>query len=140
MKTLWRKTLSNAKISGRRSLVKFAVLSDDADLAFFRQRQAQMYAAYHQKVAPLQQFVQVGEITAAKTNTDALVLNVPLDHLMWTRDIAEVADALDRWVEAMAAFSSKHLWIAGTLSVQARKQLETRGWHIHDRDEAEKLL
>ena len=118
--------------AGRGSFVKFAVLTDDADLAFFRQRQAQMYAAYHQKVASLQHFVQVGEITAAKTNTGALVLNVPLDHLMWTRDIA-------RRVEAMAAFSSKHLWIAGTLSAQARKQLETRGWQIHDNDEADKL-
>jgi hypothetical protein len=117
---------------GRGHLVRFAVQTEEEDMALFRQRQAQMYAGYHRSVQPLGQFVPLGKLVAAKTQGGALVFNVPLDHLAWTKDMASFMRWVNREVSESAGAAEKHVWVTGTVSPLARKNLESKGWNVHE--------
>jgi hypothetical protein len=53
--------------------VKFAVLTRDPEVAFFRARQAEMYARFHKRVSKIKQFVPLGELAAARLADGTLV-------------------------------------------------------------------
>ena len=54
-------------VAERDRFVQLAALTDKDDVAFFRQRQAEMYAGYHRAVGSLERFVGVGPVPAART-------------------------------------------------------------------------
>jgi len=118
--------------SGREEYIKFATLTDNPDIAFFRQRQAQMYAAYNGKVKPLDSFIAIGDISAGKTKDGNIVFNVPLDHLLWTKGIAAVISVINQRVTLMEGINEKHLLVSGTISQQSRKALQKMGWKVKE--------
>lgn len=118
--------------AARGQFVKFAISTDTEDLALFRQRQAQMYAAYNRGVKPIAKFVPVGKLSAAQTSDGALVFNVPLDHLAWTANMARVIDAANQQVDGLPGITGKQLWISGTMSALASNSLQERGWQVHE--------
>ncbi len=122
---------------GRDAYVKFAVLSSDADVAFFRQRQAQMYEAFNRKVEPVQTFVQLGQVTAGRTASGKLVFNAPLDYMLWTKGMANFVSTVTQEV-SLQDVKERHLWVTGTFSQLARTSLEKMGWKLHDK--ADSLL
>lgn len=122
---------------GRDAYVKFAVLSNDPDVAFFRQRQAQMYEGFARTVEPLESFVQLGQVSAARTHKGNLVFCAPLDHMLWTKAMANFVSAVTQEVSAQG-IKERHLWVTGTFSPMARTNLEKMGWKL--RDKAETLL
>ena len=75
-------------VGNRATFVRLAAASPNADLAFFRERQAEMYAGYHKAIAPVETFIALGEFAAVRTTKNEVVFNVPLDHLVWTQDMA----------------------------------------------------
>jgi hypothetical protein len=117
---------------GRGHLVRFAVQTEEEDMALFRQLQAEMYAGYHRRVQPLARFVPLGKLVAAKTQGGALVFNVPLDYLAWNRDMASFMRWVNREVSEAAGAAEKHVWVTGAVSPLARKSLESKGWNVHE--------
>ncbi len=115
----------------RGEFIKFATLTDNADTAFFRQRQAQMYEAYNRTVEPIERFVPTGELTAGMSANGKLVFNVPLDHLVWTKDLAALASVVTRKTALMSEVKERHLWVTGTVSPLAKASLEQMGWTVH---------
>ncbi|MBS1214115.1 MAG: hypothetical protein H6R26_2732, partial [Proteobacteria bacterium] len=75
----------------RGHFVKFSVLARDGQVAFFRARQAAMYANLHKKAGPVERFVAVGTNAAARLSNGALVFCFPLDYLAWTEENAKLA-------------------------------------------------
>src|SRR5262249_22933280 len=69
-------------VGDRAAFVRFAAATPNANIAFFRQRQAEMYTGYHKSVAPLTSFVSLGEVAAARRGSGALVFCAPLDYLV----------------------------------------------------------
>ena len=71
-------------MAGRQVLVKFAANANDADIAFFRQRMAQMYAAYHKTVAPVRRFLSLGRdspvkgLGLAQNKNGAVIFHAPV--------------------------------------------------------------
>ena len=132
-------------VQNRAAFVKFAALTKDQDVAHFRQRMAQMYAAYHKNVAPIAEFVSLGRgspirgLGIARTTAGVVIFHAPLDYLAWTEKMARVFDALNTSVNAMAGISGKELWLAGSLSPMARQNIEMAGWRIHDNVESRLL-
>lgn len=122
---------------GRDAYVKFAVLSNDPDVAFFRQRQAQMYESFNRSVEPIQSFVQLGQVSAGRTASGKLVFCTPLDYLLWTKGIANFASAVTQEV-SLQDVKERHLFVTGSFSPLARTSLEKMGWKLHDK--AESLL
>ena len=124
-------------VAERGALVRLSLSSQNSTVALFRQRQAQMYAGYNKSVTPLESFISLGQFSASRTRDGAVVFNLPLDYLVWTEPMAQLLTGANQLVNALPGIKEKQLWIAGTLSARARKEIESRGWQIHDRAEAQ---
>lgn len=115
----------------RRDLfVLLANLTQGRDMALFRQRQAEMYAGYHMKMQAIDTFVPFGDFVGARTTTGQIVFNLPVDHLVWTKWMAEAIASLDRAVVAMPGVTGKQLVTTGTLSPMARQGFQSYGWSV----------
>ena len=126
-------------VRNRATFVRLVAASPNADLAFFRERQGEMYAGYHRAVAPIETFLALGEFAAVRTAKGALVFNVPMDHLVWTEPMARLITAANERVVALTQATEKQAWVTGTVSARARKELESRGWQVHENSEAQLL-
>ena len=122
-------------VADRGQFVRFAVLTRDEEVAFFRTRQAAMYARFHKRVSRIKQFVPVGELAAARLADGTLVFCAPLDHLAWTQTMANYVLAANQNVTAAPGIKVKQLWVAGTVSPLAVAALEQHGWKIQERQE-----
>jgi hypothetical protein len=123
-------------VRDRGAFIRLALPSQNSTVAFFRQRQAEMYAGYHKSVAPLESFVSLGQFAVGRTVNGALVFNLPLDYLVWTEPMAQLLNGANDLVNNLPGTKEKQVWLTGTLSARARKEIEARGWQIHDRAEA----
>ncbi len=123
-------------VADRERFVQLAALTNNADMAFFRQRQAEMYAGYHKGVAPLVQFVSVGQLAAARTKSGALVFNVPVDYMIWTESLAQLAANTDNLAKQLPGLTEKQLWVTGMLSRRARAEMQRMNWKIYEGAEA----
>ena len=123
-------------VANRGAFVNFAALSENANVALFRQRQAEMYMGYHKKVGPIESFVPVGGLAAARTSSGTLVFNAPLDHQVWTEPMARYITGANQRVGELSGVTQKQLWVAGTVSPRARQELERLGWQVQDQSEA----
>jgi hypothetical protein len=128
-----------AETENRGAFIRHAVLTDNADLAYFRQRQAGMYLGYHRSVEPLARFVAAGKVAVGQKKDGTIVFCAPLDHLYWTPGIGAFVELLEADLKAIPDVKGKELWLGGTLSKTARKELEARGWTVKEGSEA-KLL
>jgi hypothetical protein len=125
-------------VANRAAFVRFAAATQNPNLVFFRQRQAEMYAGYHRTVKPLEGFLSFDGLPAGRAS-GALVFNSPLDHLVWTEPIGRFITAVNNVVQETGGIKGKEFWVTGTLSARAKKELESRGWQVQERSE-ERLL
>jgi hypothetical protein len=126
-------------VANRAAFVRFAAATQNPNVVFFRQRQAEMYAGFHRAIAPLESFLSLDGLPAARTAKGDLVFNTPLDHLVWTEPIGRFITAVNNLVQETGGMKAKELWVTGTLSARAKKELESRGWQVQERTE-ERLL
>ena len=94
-----------------------------------------MYAGYNKSVTPLERFISVGQFAASRTVNGALVVNFPADYVVWTEPMAQLLTGANQLVNNLLGIKEKQLWLAGTLSPRARKEIESRGWKVRDRAE-----
>ena len=127
-------------VRNRSLFVKFAIGTSHPDVAFFRQRMAQMYAVFHNKVAPIDRFLSIKRnapiknIGMAQTVDGVIAFHAPLDYLSWTEEMATIFDAINRYANTVPN-KGKQLWLAGNLSPMARSNIEAAGWQIfHDQE------
>ena len=131
-------------VSNRQVFIKFAIGASETDVAFFRQRMAQMYAVYHQKINAVDKFVSLGRdsvlrnLGVAQTVDGVIVFHAPLDYLVWSEEMAAVFQAIDRETNTIAN-KGKELWLAGNLSPMARRNIEAAGWKVMVDQEVELL-
>jgi len=120
----------------REEFIKFSIPVEDADLAFYRSRQAQLYANYSNTMESLDRFVTVaGNITTARTASGKIVFTAPLDYLLWSRDMAAVVSMITQEINAMKDIREKELWVTGNLSPVARTSISNMGWSVHENAE-----
>ena len=125
-------------VADRGALVRLSLSSQNPTIALFRQRQAQMYAGYNKSVTPLESFISLGSLFAAsRTKNGALVVVLPLDYLVWTEPMAQLLTGANQLISELPGIKEKQVWLTGTLSPRARKEIESRGWHVRDRAEAQ---
>jgi hypothetical protein len=125
-------------VADRGALVRLSLSSQNPTIALFRQRQAQMYAGYNKSVTPLESFISLGGLFAtSRTANGVLVFNLPLDYLVWTEPMAQLLTGANQLVNELPGIKEKHVWLTGTLSPRARKEIESRGWRVRDHAEAQ---
>jgi hypothetical protein len=123
----------------RHVFVRFSAAADDPEVAYFRQRQAEMYAGYHSHVTPIERFVPLGQVVAGRTKAGALVVAAPVDYLVWTHSVAALAEGASDDAQALKGSKIKELWVAGKLSPLARKSLHGLGWTVREDGESRLL-
>lgn len=123
-------------MSDRERFVQLAALTNNADMALFRQRQAEMYAGYHKAVSPLTQFVSVGQLPGARAGKGVLVFNFPIDYLVWTDSLARLVANTDTLANQLPGITRKELWLTGNLSPKARSEMKRIGWFTYENAEA----
>ena len=123
-------------VAERDRLVQLAALTDKDDVAFFRQRQVEMYAGYHRAVSPLERFIGVGPVPAARTVAGALVFNIPVDYVAWTEEVARVVTTASNLATQVPGISEKQIWVTGTLSPRARAEMGRLNWKVYENNEA----
>jgi len=121
---------------GRDEFIKFATRADHYDVTYFRQLQAEMYADHNRNFTPIKQFITLGTLTAAVTADNAVEVCFPMDHLLWTVNMAKAATALTNQVNFLKWATKKHIYITGTLSQLAHEKLTSLGWEITDKTSA----
>lgn len=121
--------------TNRSPFVKFAVLARSGEVAFFRARQAEMYANAHKKGPGIERFEAVGTNAAARLADGSVLFCFPLDYLVWTEDNAALARSLDEKVNTLPDVRGKQIRIAGGISPRARQALEGSGWKVLDQQE-----
>ena len=127
-------------VADRGALVRLSLSSQNPTIALFRQRQVQMYAGYNKSVTPLESFISLGDLFAAsRTANGALVVNLPLDYLVWTEPMAQLLTSANQMMSELPGIKEKQVWLTGTLSPRARKEIESRGWQVRDQAEAQLL-
>ena len=125
-------------VADRGALVRLALPSQNSTVALFRQRQAQMYAGYNKSVTPLASFISLGQFALARTGNGALVFDFPADYVVWTQPMARLITSANQLVNSsFPGTTDKQVWFTGSLSPRARKEIESRGWQIRDRAEAQ---
>lgn len=122
-------------VGERDRMMQLAALTDKDDVAFFRQRQAEMYAGYHRAVSPIARFVGVGPVPAALTVNKALVFNIPVDYVSWTEEVARVVTNATNLAKQLPGISERQIWITGTLSPRARAAMQQLNWKVYERNE-----
>jgi hypothetical protein len=122
--------------AGRAEYIKLATVTDNIDMAFFRQRQAEMYAAYNAKVQAISSFVAVGSTSAGMAKNGDIVFTVPLDHLLWTKGIAAIIRIATQNVALMKGVNERRLLLSGTASDMARQELAKMGWKVQENADA----
>lgn len=122
-------------VADRERLVQLAALTHNPDVAFFRQRQAEMYAGYHRSVSPIERFIGVGPVPGARTINGALVFNIPVDYVSWTQEVAQVITTASGLADQLPGIREKQLWVTGTLSPRARAEMRRLNWKVYERNE-----
>jgi hypothetical protein len=122
-------------VADRERMVQLAALTNNPDVAYFRQRQAEMYAGYHRSVSPIERFVAVGPVPGARTTKGALVFNIPVDYVAWTEDVAKVVTTATGLADQLPAIREKQLWVTGTFSPRARAEMQRLNWKVYERNE-----
>ncbi len=126
------------RTGGLSAFVRQAARAKGPDQALFRQRMAQMYAAYGAKVAEVEGFLTMGNLVGARAADGALVICLPVDHLSWTEGLALMAEAA-RPLRDTTRGGVVQLWAAGTVSDLAKRVLTARGWQVRE-DAAQELM
>lgn len=118
-------------VANRDAFVKVALLTDQRDVAAYRQRQIEMYAGYHNKVSTLMHFLPVrgGSTVVAENTAGEIVLAAPVDYLAWTPDIGRAFIAEN--YRSTLAGKKKQLWLTGQVSPRAFDKLTALGWSIY---------
>lgn len=117
------------KVVGRADYIKFCILTDNEDLAFFRTRMAELYANLNVTTDPIVRFNYAGRFIIAETPGNGFLAAFPLDYLAWTPTVADIARILDGAAKTRGA-KSKKLVVAGEVSPMAAKNLKNAGWTV----------
>jgi hypothetical protein len=123
-------------VADREHFVQLAALTHNEDVAFFRQRQAEMYAGYHRAVGRFERFLSVGPVAAARTPNGALVFNIPVDYVVWSETVARMVTSADNLANQLPGIKEKQIWITGTMSPRARAEMQRLNWKVYERNEA----
>lgn len=116
-------------VGGRTAFINFCVLTDDNDLALFRERMAWLYANLNSTTDKLDRFVPAGRYIAARTAQGGFLVAFPLDYLAWTPTVASVAKSLGTAAKASGA-TTKKLVVSGEVSPLSAKMLAAAGWNV----------
>jgi hypothetical protein len=128
--TLIESLASLEKAAGFSAFISSALLADNLHETHSFTRLAQLFSAYHQRVAEPNQLFSSSDLILARTAEGEVILPFCLDSAYWTPSAAEVFNRLELDLAEREGITGKTLLISGTLSPRTRSEVEKRGWKI----------
>ena len=119
-------------IADRSIFIQRATLDQDEAVATFRQRQAEMMAGYHAKVAPVARILKLGQAPFLQRGDGVIVGLFPVDYVAWTEGIGTAVGAALQAIAQRKDIIGGELWFEGALSPLARRNFEAQNWVVHD--------
>jgi len=115
---------------GRHTFIELSTLADTPTEAYSFTRIALLFQAFDSNVASLARFFSADGLVAAETKNGDIVVPLNIDFGFWTRGAALVVDRIDGSREGGGAEASRRKFalVSGTLSPEAKSQIESRGW------------
>jgi hypothetical protein len=119
--------------AGRDRFLQRALGAEDEIEANFFTNVAQILRGYHASVAPIAEIHLVGgRLTVAQARNGTTLVPLPIDYLMWTPATARRVDELTARSRAPGSPGTIDVWLTGTVSPLARRELGARGLTVTD--------
>ncbi len=116
--------------TGRNAYVTAAMAAADEVEANFFVNMAQILRGYHEKQGPIRGITMVGPLTVAQTKSGAALIPFALDHGVWTESADKLSQQLKASYRAPGFNGNFEFWVTGTLSPNAKQQLQARGFTV----------
>ena len=117
-------------VADRKVAVELAAGAESEEEALFQVGAAVMLGELHRGGDTLARLVPSRVIPVALTANGRLAVAVPLDHTVWTEDLAGGVDRLAELGARLGA-ERREVWFFGGVSERCRRELESRGWKVH---------
>jgi hypothetical protein len=120
-------------VKNREQFIKQALYAEYEEEAFLYQRMAEMLHGYHTHVKPIKEIIPVRKFVVGYTSDQTIVATFPLDLLYWIELTDLGSAALVRLDLTGRPIKKKELWVTGTLTPRAMKELNARGLVLKER-------
>jgi hypothetical protein len=114
-------------VDNRELFIKVALQAGDFDMAKTITKIAVMSAGYHKEITPFKSFTPMARLTQGVRKDGTRVVLLPTDYIIWNKRVAVAVTSISK----EAKESGLELWVVGSLSKQATKELKKQGWKIH---------
>jgi hypothetical protein len=121
-------------VEGRILFLERAAKIDSRPLAYFMRRHAEMLKNHQSRGAGFARFVLLGGYPFNVLRDGRVVGVMPVDALSWTETIATIMRDCDADAQKISATGRVELRITGTATALAKKELQTLGWRVVERD------
>lgn len=120
-------------VKGRHHFIEHALNSPAEDVSIFRSTSAIMYAWYHKEMKSIDRFERFDTIAVAVDTGNQLVIQAPLDHVLWTESLDLALESIDETIGLSQDFSNKLFMLTGTMSGRAKEEIEDREWLVTEK-------
>ena len=119
-------------VENYRDLLVLATAARSRAGAWYFVQAVQQLSRFHQQ-RPLASIITELVIPSAITASGYYVVPVPVDHLVWTEDVATILSDAHETVGREFTISSAEVVVAGTVSPRSRKELEKQGFSVSEK-------
>jgi hypothetical protein len=116
--------------TGRDAYVLAAMAATNETEANFFVNMAQILRGYHEKQGPITAITMFGPLTVAQTKAGPAIIPFALDHGVWSANADKISQALKARYKLPGPSGGFELWVTGTLSPRAKKELVARGFTV----------
>jgi hypothetical protein len=116
--------------TGRDAYLNASLVAADEVEANFFVNMAQILRGYHETQGPIKGLSMVGALTVAQTKSGAAVIPFALDYGVWTANADRLSQRMKATYKAPGFNGNFELWVTGSLSATAKRQMETRGFKV----------
>jgi hypothetical protein len=113
-------------VENRELFITIGLQASDTRMARVITSTAVMSAGYHLHVGPLSRVTRLARISKVHTKDDTTVIVLPTDHLIWSEQVATIAQELSEETQ-----NGIQLFTLGDLSTTAKENLNELGWRVH---------
>jgi hypothetical protein len=119
---------------GRDVFIKYALSATDEESANFIQNIIETIRGYHETVSPIKEIMISSNLVLARSKEDTVLIPFPLDYGLWTENSEKlITDFVETYKKEIGPDVKLDLWVTGTVSPLARKNLERLGVQVAEK-------
>lgn len=119
---------------GRDKFIEYSLSATDEESANFIQNVAETIRGYHETVSPIKEIMMNSNIVLAKSKEDTVLIPFPLDYGIWREETEKLfTHFIETYKKEIGPDVKFDLWVTGTVSPLARKNLEELGVQVAEK-------